>query len=257
MSDFISRFGGFSATFVASISSRMPILITKRGDTWRHRWLSNSLYNDSPMAFPHHEGILNWSIFTNSFFPEIGDTVIDAGAGIGTELRLFSKTIGESGRLIAIDASGLCCDYMNLQIQDLGLSNVEVINFALGSHDGIIQFESNGTSLRNRISKTGEGSSVMVKPLDSILDERSITCVDFLKLNIEGAEFEVLNSIDPSRYRRIVVSCHDFMGEPDLRTYENVLNWGLENGFSACSMASATAGSCEANYLYFVSNSVN
>ncbi len=85
MSDLISRFGGFSATFVASISSRMPILITKRGDTWRHRWSSNSLYNDSPMAFPHHEGILNWSIFANSFFPEIGDTVIDAGAGIGTE----------------------------------------------------------------------------------------------------------------------------------------------------------------------------
>jgi FkbM family methyltransferase len=207
------------------------------------------------MAFPHHEGILNWSIFTNSFAPRVGDIVIDAGAGIGTELRRFSKSVGDSGRVIAIDASGVCCDYMNLQIRDLGLSNVEVINFAIGSHDGTIQFENNGTSLRNRISKTGEGSSVKVKPLDSILDERSITHVDFLKLNIEGAEFEVLNSINPSRYRRIVVSCHDFMGEPDLRTYENVLHWGLENGYSACSMASADAGSCEANYLFFVSNS--
>jgi len=255
MSDFISRFGGFSATFVASVSSRMPILITRHGDAWRHRWLSNSLYNESPMAFPHHEGILNWSIFTNSFAPRVGDIVIDAGAGIGTELRRFSKSVGDSGRVIAIDASGVCCDYMNLQIRDLGLSNVEVINFAIGSHDGTIQFENNGTSLRNRISKTGEGSSVKVKPLDSILDERSITHVDFLKLNIEGAEFEVLNSINPSRYRRIVVSCHDFMGEPDLRTYENVLHWGLENGYSACSMASADAGSCEANYLFFVSNS--
>jgi len=255
MSDFISRFGGFSATFVASVSSRMPILITRHGDAWRHRWLSNSLYNESPMAFPHHEGILNWSIFTNSFAPRVGDTVIDAGAGIGTELQRFSKSVGDSGRVIAIDASGVCCDYMNLQIRDLGLSNVEVINFAIGSHDGTIQFENNGTSLRNRISKTGEGSSVKVKPLDSILDERSITHVDFLKLNIEGAEFEVLNSINPSRYHRIVVSCHDFMGEPDLQTYENVLHWGLENGYSACSMASADAGSCEANYLFFVSNS--
>jgi FkbM family methyltransferase len=207
------------------------------------------------MAFPHHEGILNWSIFTNSFAPRVGDVVVDAGAGIGTELRRFSKSVGYSGRVIAIDASGVCCDYMNLQIRDLGLSNVEVINFAIGSHDGTIQFENNGTSLRNKISKTGEGSSVNVKPLDSILDERSITHVDFLKLNIEGAEFEVLNSINPSRYRRIVVSCHDFMGEPDLRTYENVLHWGLENGYSACSMASADAGSCEANYLFFVSNS--
>jgi FkbM family methyltransferase len=255
MSDFISRFGGFSATFVASVSSRMPILVTRHGDAWRHRWLSNSLYNESPMAFPHHEGILNWSIFTNSFAPRVGDVVVDAGAGIGTELRRFSKSVGYSGRVIAIDASGVCCDYMNLQIRDLGLSNVEVINFAIGSHDGTIQFENNGTSLRNKISKTGEGSSVNVKPLDSILDERSITHVDFLKLNIEGAEFEVLNSINPSRYRRIVVSCHDFMGEPDLRTYENVLHWGLENGYSACSMASADAGSCEANYLFFVSNS--
>ena len=45
--------------------------------------------------------------WTWGYLPRAGDTVIDVGAGIGEEAVIFSRLVGESGRVISIEATDI------------------------------------------------------------------------------------------------------------------------------------------------------
>lgn len=61
---------------------------------------------------------------------------------------------------------------------------------------------------------------------------------------------EALKKLDKSKFRRIVVSCHDFMGEIELQTFNGVMLWAIENDLRIYQLPNAILGSCEAFYLY-------
>lgn len=84
----------------------------------------------------------------------------------------------------------------------------------------------------------GTGVQVPAVTLDQLLDEEGITRVNFLKMNIEGAEIAALQGMKQSicLVDAICVCCHDFRaarGEDDsYRTRDFVSKFLPENGFS-------------------------
>jgi FkbM family methyltransferase len=114
--------------------------------------------------------------------------VIDAGAHIGTYSLLASQ---HAERVVSLEA-----DPENFRILELNLfrnqaDNVTPLNVALWSTSGTVSFERAEFTEGGAISDLGTTQLAAVS-LDDLIEQHGL--VDCLKLDIEGAEFAVLNS---------------------------------------------------------------
>jgi FkbM family methyltransferase len=126
-------------------------------------------------------------------------TVLDVGAHHGLYSLLASKRVGKSGRVRSFEPSPRERKYLT---QNLGINrcrNVQVESFALGSSAGQAELfmvegiEDGCNSLRPPAAEvTTTKVTVEVRSLDEYLAQQRIEKVDFIKLDVEGAEIEVL-----------------------------------------------------------------
>ena len=57
-----------------------------------------------------------------------GDTAVDIGSGTGAVAREMSRIVGNSGKVVAFDASASRLEYGSRVAQDRGLTNIEFVN---------------------------------------------------------------------------------------------------------------------------------
>jgi FkbM family methyltransferase len=172
-----------------------------------------------------------------AYKPAAGDTVVDVGAGIGEETFFFSKRVGPQGRVVSIEAhpgTYLClrklCDYNKLK-------NVTPLNLAVQGEESDAFIDDPKRHVSSTIVDTKDGIRIKGVTLDHLTNELGIEKIDFLKMNIEGAEKAALagmtETIKKTRY--ICVSCHDFLaaqhGLDGMRTKETVSQFLLDNNF--------------------------
>jgi FkbM family methyltransferase len=128
-----------------------------------------------------------------------GATVLDVGAHHGFYSLLASKLVGPAGRVIAFEPSPRERNRLKRHIRINSCSNVHVCDFALGKTakretlhlvDGS---EDWCNSLRPPAVQTKTTKiEIDVKPLDEFLKESPVAIVDFVKLDVEGGEMDVL-----------------------------------------------------------------
>jgi len=117
------------------------------------------------------------------------------------------------------------------------LSNVEVLSIALGSYDGVtelyvvlkgnIEASSIFREHLAKQSKAVESFAVVKVPicrLDSIVGKLRLDHVDLIKIDVEGAELDVLRGskglIEHGGVERIVVEVHiDVVNEEDVKDF--------------------------------------
>src|SRR5260221_5026119 len=136
--------------------------------------------------------------FVESYL-KAGMTVLDIEAHHGLYSLLASKRVGKSGRVRSFEPSPRERKFLK---QNLGINrcrNVQVESFALGSCAGRAELflvegiEDGCNSLRPPAAEvTTTKLPIEVRSLDEYLEQRSIEKVDFIKLDVEGAEIEVL-----------------------------------------------------------------
>ena len=169
-----------------------------------------------------------------------GTTILDVGAGIGDEVVVFSRAAGPDGRVIAVEAHPATCAILRETVRINKLSNVSVVECAAAELPGSFSMSTGDSHLAAQLIANGQGDQVDVvaKPIPALLDELGIATVDFLKMNIEGAELPALRGCIGQfhRIRRIVVSCHDFIAEvrPEeswMKTYDEVIQLLSSNGY--------------------------
>jgi FkbM family methyltransferase len=201
------------------------------GRDWIH--ISESSCLVYPEKVDNFENFCNQHIdlFTKKYYPNQGDTVIDLGSGVGAEITFFSKSVGESGHVYAIEADPSLHE-KNLKVVDLmNLKNVTCLNYAVMDKEGQVEigrFSLDGVDSSIYTNNSSDIFSVTGKPLDYILDEYSIEYVDYIKINIEGAEYNALMGIsDCSRIKNWCVSTHDFCG---IKTKNFVVNYFNSRG---------------------------
>ncbi|MGV3660323.1 MAG: FkbM family methyltransferase [Prosthecobacter sp.] len=132
------------------------------------------------------------------WLPE-GGVVIDVGANTGFTALVFSRLIGEDGRLIAFEPSPLIYPRLVEVIEKNGLqSRVECLNLGCGPGPRtetlmVPASSGNATIKRNGVALRGSVREVLIKidALDKVLLDR-LTRVDFLKIDTEGFEDQVL-----------------------------------------------------------------
>ena len=151
------------------------------------------------MMFKTHEPLT-----TNLLSKELKKDMVclDVGGNIGYYTLLESNIVGSGGKVIAIEPSPPNFQRLkkNLEIQDT--ENVDAYNFAAGDVDGSINFlvyqESNGSFTIPDGETTdlpGELIKVKAKRLDTFLDELKISNVDFVRMDVEGYEFHIIEGM--------------------------------------------------------------
>jgi FkbM family methyltransferase len=125
-----------------------------------------------------------------------GDTVLDIGAHIGHHTLLAAQAVGEGGRVYAFEASPETFALLKTNIALNQCGHVEARNLAVCGRTGTINLFLASHENRGRNSLIGgEGRPSIAVPcirLDDLLDEIPCATIKFIKIDVEGAEPEVL-----------------------------------------------------------------
>lgn len=136
--------------------------------------------------------------------------IIDAGANVGMSVIFFKQMFPES-EILAFEPDKRIFSFLSANIKDFGLQNVTLINKGLWDSEGELTFDSEGADA-GRISESPQNpTTIHVVSLRQYLSRP----VDFLKIDIEGAETTVLKDCADLLYnvKNIFVEYHSFVGQ--------------------------------------------
>ncbi len=129
-----------------------------------------------------------------------GMTVLDIGAHIGLMVVIFSKKVGREGAVYAFEPTPSTFKILQETIKLNNVKNVNAIPVALAEKKGKLNFyisdnsADNSNSLVNnhRTDRKEEAIEVEVNTVDHFVAEEKINNIDFIKIDVEGAEFQLL-----------------------------------------------------------------
>jgi FkbM family methyltransferase len=129
-----------------------------------------------------------------------GLTVLDVGAHVGHYTLLASGLVGPAGRVIAFEPHPVLGRVLRRNVGRAGCQNVTVVPMALGRASGpgtlVLHPPDNfgGSSLRpDAASAHHERAEVQVTTLDEALDRLGAPPVHLAKIDVEGAELDVID----------------------------------------------------------------
>jgi len=165
--------------------------------------------------------------------------IIDAGAQAGFFI-LYCRALNPDVKIYALEPDEENLELLNKHLEINNLKNVEVMPIALAGksslRDFYISHDSHNHSLfKVLVPKISKNIKIQTYGLDDWLKEQGIEEVSLLKLDIEGAEYEVLEIFTNwEKIKNIVLEYHDF-GENNHKQLENLL---LQKGYKVKSRAS-------------------
>lgn len=116
--------------------------------------------------------------------------IVDCGANLGMSVIYFKELYPES-TIVAFEPDSYIFEFLNKNVASFGYNYVELINAAVWDSEGIIPFLAEGGAGGRIETGKNDGHLAIVK---TVRLKDYITCkqVDFLKIDIEGAEYQVL-----------------------------------------------------------------
>jgi len=127
------------------------------------------------------------------------DTVIDIGAHIG----LFSLLVSQFCKTGKIFSFEPIRENFDLLVSNLDLNHIENVfpfNVGVSKNSGKLNlFLNNDQSAHSIFPKSSESISVESTSLQKIFDEKKISSCKLLKLDCEGAEYDIIDSL-PTEY---------------------------------------------------------
>jgi len=150
-----------------------------------------------------------------------GSTFIDVGANIGDFSLLAASVIGNEGKVLAFEPEAANCQWVKRNIELNGHKNVEVFQLALSDSDGEAPLYLGGrcdyhSLLKDQREREAGAITVKTRTLDSLLEERGQFRVDMIKVDVEGAELEVLKGARETLRRNphvvLLLELHPLMG---------------------------------------------
>jgi len=124
-----------------------------------------------------------------------GDVVIDAGACYGDTAIYFAELVGGEGKIYSFEFSkrSLAILYKNLSLNKKYQNRIKIIEKPLWSSTGVCVFDNcGGPGNKVVLSNKFQSEKHYTISLDNFVYKEKIKTVDFIKMDIEGAELEAL-----------------------------------------------------------------
>jgi len=177
--------GGFVT--VGQFLDRDLIVIGEGGILYKVRARTDDLTHVATTAKPYTR---RW------FRPRLGDVVVDVGASIGR----FSLAAARAGAsVVAVEPNPETFKVLATNVGLNGFRNVRLVNAALGEREGEAELHlplvrQGSASLRGDWERRFATRTVCVrvKTLDGLVEELGLERIDWLLVDVEGYELEVL-----------------------------------------------------------------
>lgn len=159
----------------------------------------------------------DWEPYVKSVFnPDQGQVVFDVGAHIGLYTLIAARKVGKNGMVVAFEPDTENFRLLSRNVQINKFTNVRLFRVALGREDsekvlymGVNPVHSSLLPpyyLRAR-------KKVRVATLDRIMEKLQLTRIDWIKIDVEGAEMDVLEggkkTIGESVHRIIIETSNE------------------------------------------------
>jgi FkbM family methyltransferase len=175
------------------------------------------------------------------FTPKEGDVVIDIGAHIGRYTIIGAKRVGTKGKVVAIEANPSNFEMLNRNIKLNQLTNIISLNNAVYSKETKVKLYLPGeelghttynTVMSDRAKNEDKFVEVSANTLDYFLQLKGITDVNWVKIDVEGAEFEVLkgasNVLSKSKDIALLIEIHGPDNYRPIIEFLNLYNFKIE-----------------------------
>jgi|TARA_A100001015_G_scaffold320408_1_gene446665 FkbM family methyltransferase len=174
---------------------------------------------------------LNKEVYFSKYMPSGNDVYVDIGSGYGHELVYVAKN-SPGVTILGIEANPEVFQYCKASTS--AFKNIRIYNLMIGDQDSYqLSFMSNyaGKGANDDGFITCQGSKLI-----DVLGAENIDRISLLKLNIEGGERDIIESLPYSRVDNLIISCHDFRSERGdgefYRTYDSVKTNLISYGYS-------------------------
>lgn len=147
-------------------------------------------------SFPESDEITQ--LYVNKMTAKKGDIIIDFGSFCGTTVYTFSKLVGDEGKVYAFEPDEANYKCLISNIEKHKLTNVVPLKKAIWSKTTQLEFQAEGnmgSAVKGASSRENHTVKIDAISLDDLIKEYDIPKIDFIKMDIEGSEEEVIKSI--------------------------------------------------------------
>ncbi len=179
--------------------------------------------------------------YTQKYVPKAGDIVFDCGAYCGMCTYYFSKLVGPTGKVYAFEPDEDNYQIVRKNIKKHHLDNVTLVKKGLYSHSTTLAFNNRGSGLSKLAGNQTHLVNVSLVEVISLADayaQFNLTHLDFVKMDIEGAELEVIEGakefLRDKNVHFAIASYHLRDGEQTYKTLEKIfteIGYKSETGF--------------------------
>jgi len=194
------------------------LLRIKMGKKKRNAWLSD--HQESPLSkitkkeilIKNEQGLKYWirptdwdffvvstkcePVVLSKFTPKEGDVVLDLGANIGKYSIHCGNLVGKKGKVFAFEPSKRPFELLCKSIKENNLNEIVTpICCAVSDKDGKSKlYSSDDEPLTSLVYKLSNNyTEVDTISIDSFVSSKKIKRIDWLKVDVEGAEYDVLS----------------------------------------------------------------
>lgn len=169
-----------------------------------------------------------------------GAVVLDIGASVGAWTVPMARRLGAAGRVYAFEPVPANRARLERAVTANVLDNVSISAFALGdsarSVDMWLKSSQTGANTGTAaVVPTGTGHlTVSMRALDDWAVEQKLHRLDFIKLDVEGAEFFVLAGAEAvlARHRPLILAEFDaYWVSTHGRTTDDVTRWAMAHDY--------------------------
>jgi len=139
---------------------------------------------------------LDYYLFRGQYFyrrgavavaPAAGDTVIDGGACTGDTAAVFSNAVGPAGSVFCFDPVADHLAVLEHNVKQFAHANVQVMPYGLSDKNILAE-----PILLNHYSPgfSSGNAQVPLRSIDFLVSTKDIPKIDFIKLDVEGAELD-------------------------------------------------------------------
>jgi FkbM family methyltransferase len=123
-----------------------------------------------------------------------GYVVYDVGSNVGFYALLASPLVGLKGKVYAFEPVPKIFDRLTKHISINNLKNVEANQLAISDKSGRVAFKEGQDTSTGRMAETGD-MEVDALSLDDFVARRNAPLPDFVKIDVEGHELNVLRGM--------------------------------------------------------------
>jgi len=151
----------------------------------------------------------------------IGDVVAEMGAYQGFYTMYLSENVGSEGKIIAIEPIEQNLRFLRKNISSNRIENVEIIPFGVWKENAKLQFERRENDMQSSsadLTYKNDSTSfeIEVKTLDTILKSSNVESIDFMLIQLNGAELNALLGLKNFKPKNFSIAARYNVSDSDM-----------------------------------------